>query len=90
MLGGYRTFDVVRDGEATDLVFPHFVGESLNLYHHPDHKWYFAREQQRNEVWVFKCFDSKPGVAMGVYNNVRSTWCLKLTLYFCSCPALIV
>jgi len=64
MVGDYRTFDVVRDGEATDLVFPHFVGESLNLYHHPDHKWYFAREQQRNEVWVFKCFDSKPGVAM--------------------------
>jgi hypothetical protein len=63
--GGYRTFDIARDGEPTDLVFPHFVGESMNLYHHSDHKWYFARDQMRDEVWVFKCFDSKPGVAMG-------------------------
>jgi hypothetical protein len=37
----------------------------MNLYHHSDHKWYFARDQMRDEVWVFKCFDSKPGVAMG-------------------------
>jgi hypothetical protein len=64
IVGDYRTFDLARDGEPTDLVFPHFVGESMNLYHHPDHKWYFARDQMRNEVWMFKCFDSKPGVAI--------------------------
>jgi len=66
-LGDFRTFDLERDGEPTDLVFPHYVGESLNLYHHRDHRWYFARDQMKDEVWMFKCFDSMPGVASGKF-----------------------
>lgn len=66
VLGDYRTFDVNRDGVPTDLVFPHYVGESLNLYYHPAHKWYFANDQMRDEVWMFKCYDSKLGVATGM------------------------
>ncbi|KAK0738668.1 hypothetical protein B0T18DRAFT_334096 [Schizothecium vesticola] len=62
-LGDFRTFDLDRDGEPTDLVFPHFVGESMNLYQHPDHTWYFASDQMRDEVWMLKCYDSKDGVA---------------------------
>ena len=66
-LGDFRTFDLARDGEPTDLVFPHFVGESMNLYRHPDHTWYFASDQMRDEVWMLKCFDSKEGVATGLF-----------------------
>ncbi|KAH6973824.1 hypothetical protein BKA56DRAFT_592590 [Ilyonectria sp. MPI-CAGE-AT-0026] len=62
-LGDARSFDLDRDGEATDLVFPHYVGESINLYHHPDHKWYYISDQMRDEVWLFKNYDSKQGVA---------------------------
>ncbi|KAF9894823.1 hypothetical protein FE257_004444 [Aspergillus nanangensis] len=62
-LGDARTFDLNRDGVPTDLVFPHYVGESLNLLHHPDQRWYYASEQNRDEVWLFKCYDSATGVA---------------------------
>ncbi|KAI1144779.1 hypothetical protein F4825DRAFT_445537 [Nemania diffusa] len=62
-VGDARSFDLDRDGEATDLVFPHYVGESLNLYHHPGHQWYYVSDQSRDEVWMFKCFDSKQDVA---------------------------
>lgn len=62
-LGDYRTFDLARDSEPTDLVFSHFIGESMNLYYHPDHKWHFVSGQMRDEAWVFKCFDTSPGVA---------------------------
>lgn len=47
-------------------MFPHYVGESLNLYHDRKHRWYFARDQMRDEVWMFKCFDSMSGVATGI------------------------
>lgn len=62
-LGDFSTFDLARDGEPTDLVFPHYVGESLNLYHHPAHRWYYYSDQMRDQVWVFKCHDSRTDVA---------------------------
>jgi hypothetical protein len=37
----------------------------MNFYYHPDHKWHFVSGQKRDEVWVFKCFDTSPGVAAG-------------------------
>ncbi|CAG9949516.1 unnamed protein product, partial [Clonostachys rosea f. rosea IK726] len=37
-LGDCRTFDFDRDGEPTDLVFPHYIGESMNLYHNAAHQ----------------------------------------------------
>jgi hypothetical protein len=64
-LGDARSFDIDRDGVPTDLVFPHYVGESLNLYYHPDHEWHFVSDQQRDEVWMFKCFDTLKDVAFG-------------------------
>ncbi|KAK3366656.1 hypothetical protein B0T24DRAFT_535188, partial [Lasiosphaeria ovina] len=73
-LGDSRTVDLTRDGEPTDLVFPHYVGESMNLYYHPDHKWHFVSDQMRDEVWVFKCFcfDTKDRVAIGKFAAIFS------------------
>jgi len=42
----------------------------MNLYHHPDHAWYFASDQMRDEVWMLKCFDSKDGVAKGSWPSL--------------------
>lgn len=28
-IGDFSTFDLARDGEPTDLVFPHYVGETI-------------------------------------------------------------
>jgi hypothetical protein len=79
----------------SDLVFPHYVGESLNLYHHPDHKRYFVSGQQRDEVWMFKCFDSKKGVAAGetrffagavAYGDTNANCFIGI----CSCPPLLL
>ncbi|KAF8249054.1 hypothetical protein K440DRAFT_509597, partial [Wilcoxina mikolae CBS 423.85] len=54
----YNSLDLSRDLLPTDLVFPHYVGESYNLLYNESHKWYFVDGQNVDEVWLFKCADS--------------------------------
>ncbi|KAF4957904.1 hypothetical protein FGADI_2733 [Fusarium gaditjirri] len=74
----FATFDLARDGEPTDLVFPHYVGESLNLYHHPAHRWYYYSDQMRDQVWVFKCHDSRTDVARGRSRRKKCDECYPI------------
>lgn len=53
----------------SDLIWPGYLGENLFLYFNPDDKLYFLDKQTRDEVWIFKQFDSKDGVAKSKYCN---------------------
>lgn len=46
-----------------DLIWPGYLGENLFLYFNPDYKLYFLNKQTRDEVLIFKQFDSKDDVA---------------------------
>ncbi|KAJ5438682.1 uncharacterized protein N7458_009680 [Penicillium daleae] len=62
-----RRFQIVNvqpdDMVELDLIWPGYLGENLFLYFNPDYKLYFLDKQTRDEVLIFKQFDSKDGVA---------------------------
>lgn len=43
---------------ATDQVFPDRIGEIYHLAHSQDHKWYFAPEMTKDEVFLIKGWDT--------------------------------
>lgn len=46
----------------TDNVYPHVVSETYNVLHSERHRWYYLREQQPDELYLFKSFDNLLGV----------------------------
>lgn len=42
-----------------ELIYPNRVGETLTVRPNENHRWYYLKEQQPNEVLLIKCFDSK-------------------------------
>lgn len=62
----YRTVKN-EDQVPTDIIFPDYLGETLNFWPNPDHRFYFIDGQQADEAWMIKCFDSatalEPGIA---------------------------
>lgn len=68
----YRTLDLSRDPVATDYIYPDFVGESYNLLFNDSHRWYFISDQDKDEVWMFKCGDatSNSGIATSEWLNL--------------------
>lgn len=59
----YRSVSKAYDLIAADVIYPHYVGESFNVFHNDSHKWYYLSDQMPEEVLIFKSFDSMPGVA---------------------------
>lgn len=51
------------DMVEADFIYPGFQGENTFLYFSPNYKLYFIDQQQRDEIWVFKQFDSQESVA---------------------------
>jgi hypothetical protein len=51
----------VKPGElvASDLVYPHRVGETYSVEYNPDHQWFYVPRMTANEILLLKCFDSK-------------------------------
>jgi hypothetical protein len=51
----------VRPGElvASDLVYPHRVGETYSVRYGPDHQWFYAPAMTADEVLLLKCYDSR-------------------------------
>ena len=43
---------------ATDQVFPDRIGEIYHLAHSQDHKWYFAPEMTKDEIFLIKGWDT--------------------------------
>lgn len=53
----YRTVHE-DDRVPTDIVFPDYLGETYNFRPSPKHRFYYVDEQQVDEAWMVKCFDS--------------------------------
>jgi len=60
----FRSVDVSRDLIASDNILPHTVGETYNVLHNKQHRWYYFKDQMPNETLIFKSFDSLLGVAV--------------------------
>ena len=54
----YRSVDVRVDCVASDLVFPHYVGEQYHMLYSPQHKWHFLNGQRVSEMILLKCYES--------------------------------
>ncbi|KAL8847103.1 MAG: hypothetical protein Q9221_007852 [Calogaya cf. arnoldii] len=61
----YQSVDKASDLIAADVIYPHYVGESFNVFHNSGHRWFYLADQMPEEVLIFKSFDSMPGVAEG-------------------------
>ena len=53
-----------RSLQATHLItserrYPHRVGETYQVAHHPDHQWFYFPEMNRNEALIFKVYESE-------------------------------
>jgi hypothetical protein len=48
-----------QDVVASDLVYPHRVGETYAFTYNPHHRWYYFPQLQSSEVILLKCYDSK-------------------------------
>lgn len=46
----------------TDHVRRHYSGSTFYLMHNPAQRFYYMSKQSKNEVLIFKNFDSKPDV----------------------------
>ena len=45
---------------ATEMRYRDRIGETFALAFNPDHRWHYAPRMQRDEIFLFKCFDSAP------------------------------
>ena len=45
---------------ATEMRYRDRTGETFAIAFNPSQRWYYAPRMQRDEVFVFKCFDSAP------------------------------
>lgn len=59
----YRSVHKASDLIAADVIYPHYVGESFNVFYNSGHHWFYLSDQMPEEVLIFKSFDSMPGVA---------------------------
>jgi hypothetical protein len=57
---------------ASDVIYPHFISETFNVFHNLDHQWCYGAERMPHKILVFKSFDSKPGVPSGRYSALLS------------------
>ncbi|GAB7348199.1 hypothetical protein MBLNU459_g6203t1 [Dothideomycetes sp. NU459] len=53
-----RTVKPANDFEACDLVYPDYVVENRQLYFRPEQRWFYMRDQQPHEAWVFMQSDT--------------------------------
>jgi hypothetical protein len=47
-----------EDFVASDLIFPHRVGETYSVTFNPGHRWYYFPDMTPDEALLIKCFDS--------------------------------
>lgn len=44
---------------ASDLIYPHRIGETYLVTYRPSHPWFYFRSMQTDEALLLKCYDSK-------------------------------
>ena len=74
----YHSLNKTTDIIAADVIYPHYIGESFNIFHNSEHRWFYMSNQMPNEVLIFKSFDSMPLVADGNSSNQVSNFKLML------------
>jgi hypothetical protein len=48
----------LSDFVATELIYRDRVGEIYNVRFNPMHRWFYAPRMSRDEVLMFRCYDS--------------------------------
>lgn len=71
----------------TDHVRRHYSGSTLYLMHNPAQRFYYMSQQSKNDVLIFKNFDSKSDVGAKCKDNspffqVFPFFCLMNSLLF--------
>lgn len=51
---------------AVDEVFPKVANEVFQVFHNPNHKWYYVPDQLDSEVTIFNAFDAEKGQSLAV------------------------
>ena len=55
----HRSINTETDVVANDVLHKDTVGENWLLYGNPNHKWYYLSDQVKEDLIVFRNFDSK-------------------------------
>jgi len=50
---------VAEDLIASDLLYQDRIGETYNVRYNPAHRWFYAPRMSRDEVLLFRCYDSE-------------------------------
>lgn len=58
--------DAEKDLFKVDEVFSTVANEVFQVYHNPDHQWYYIPDQLDSEVIIFNAFDSEKGQSLAV------------------------
>lgn len=58
----FRSIVPERDLVTVKLLYPDYVGETYRVKFHKNHQWYYHSHQNKNDVLLLKCYDSKTGV----------------------------
>lgn len=61
-----QSVDRETDLLAVDEVFPKVANEVFQVFHNPNHKWYYVPDQLDSEVTIFNAFDSEKGQTLAV------------------------
>lgn len=59
----FRSINVEKDMAIAHLLYKNYRGENYRVRYNPAHKWFYVSNQNKNEVLLLKCFDSKEDVA---------------------------
>jgi len=61
-----RSVDAERDLFKVGEVFPTVANEVFQVYHNPNHRWYYLPDQLASELVIFNAFDSESGQELAV------------------------
>lgn len=48
-----------EDYVASDLVYPHRLGETYHVRFNPAHRWFYVPQLRTDEALLIKCYDSE-------------------------------
>jgi len=66
-----RSVDIEQDFITSDSVFPNNVAETLQVFYNKAHSWWFLSDQRRDEVLLFKIFDTNETVARCKWTRIK-------------------
>lgn len=59
----YNSINPDDDLMLSYLIYKDYKGETYRIKYNPNHKWYYVSHQNKNDVLLLKCYDSKKDVA---------------------------